>query len=87
MTALERITKLEARNRELAEELAKIKHAADPDRVMLFPEWCGVNGFSASTGQRILKSGQGPTLTWLSPRRFGITARNNTLWQKSRERG
>jgi hypothetical protein len=87
MTALQRIVELEEHNRRLAEELAKARQAADPDRIMLFPEWCGVNGFSASTGQRILKRGEGPALTWLSPNRFGITVRNNASWQKSRERG
>jgi hypothetical protein len=84
VTALERIAELEAHNRRLVEELARAKQATDPDRVMLFPEWCSVNSFSASTGARILKSAKGPPVTWLSPKRFGITARNNAAWQQAR---
>ena len=81
--ALQRIAELEERNRKLTEELAKVKQ---PDRILLFPEWCAANRFSASTGARILRSGQGPAVTRLSPKRFGITAAANARWQKSRER-
>jgi hypothetical protein len=84
VSAVERIAALEERNRELAEELAEVKQAADLDRVMLFPEWCSLNKFSASTGQRILRSGAGPELTRLSPRRFGISVRNHLRWQRAR---
>jgi hypothetical protein len=86
MTALRRIAELEKHNRKLTEELAMTKQAADPDRIMLFPEWCSANGFSASTGARILRSGEGPVVTRLSLRRFGITVAANARWQRARTR-
>ncbi len=60
--------------------------AADDDEVLTFKEWAKLNKFSERTGRRILKAPGGPTVTLLSKRRFGITRRNNRVWQKSRER-
>jgi predicted DNA-binding transcriptional regulator AlpA len=54
-------------------------------RVLPFKQWCVVNGFSESTGRRIIKSDTGPTVTRLSARRIGITLRANREWQASRE--
>jgi len=53
-------------------------------RVLTFAQWCELNGISAATGRRILKSGKGPTVTRLSARRIGITVGNNAAWQESR---
>jgi hypothetical protein len=55
-------------------------------RVLSFLDWCWLNGISPATGRRILKSGQGPAITRLSPRRIGITLANNAAWQAARSR-
>jgi hypothetical protein len=57
-----------------------------PNQVLLFAEWCQFNRVSERTGRRIIAAGEGPKLTWLSSRRFGITVGNNALWQQARER-
>jgi predicted DNA-binding transcriptional regulator AlpA len=56
----------------------------DDDRVLTFDEWCGLNGFSRSTGQRIRTSGEGPQFVQLSARRIGVIVSENRRWQKSR---
>lgn len=57
---------------------------ADDDRVMTFAEWCLLNGFSQSTGQRLITGGHGPAFIQLSVRRKGVTVGENRRWQKSR---
>jgi hypothetical protein len=59
--------------------------ALDDDRVMTFPEWCAVNGFSESTGRRLRKAGKAAVFTQLSDRRVGVTVRSNREWQESRK--
>jgi hypothetical protein len=56
----------------------------DDDRVMSFEDWCKLNGFSRSTGQRILASGKGPRFIQLSEKRKGVTIGENRRWQMSR---
>jgi predicted DNA-binding transcriptional regulator AlpA len=56
----------------------------DDDRVMSFEDWYRLNGFSRSTGQRIIASGQGPRFIQLSERRKGVTVGENRRWQESR---
>lgn len=56
----------------------------DDDRVMSFDEWCELNGFSRSTGQRIIAGGSGPNFIKLSERRKGVTVAENRRWQMSR---
>ena len=56
----------------------------DDDRVMSFDEWCLLNGFSRSTGQRLVASGKGPAFIRLSVRRVGVTVAENRRWQASR---
>jgi predicted DNA-binding transcriptional regulator AlpA len=56
----------------------------DDDRVMSFDDWCKLNGFSRSTGQRIIASGQGPQFIQLSEKRKGVTVGENRRWQQSR---
>jgi predicted DNA-binding transcriptional regulator AlpA len=60
---------------------------AHADRVLSFAQWCAVNGFSKATGRRVLKSGRGPPVLQLSPRRIGIRESANADWQASRVRG
>jgi hypothetical protein len=59
----------------------------DAHRVLSFRQWCELNGFSPATGRRIINAGNGPIVTQLSPRRIGVTMRNNVRWQESRARG
>jgi hypothetical protein len=56
----------------------------DDDRIMTFIEWCQINSFSASTGQRLIASGKGPRFIQLSTRRKGVTIAENRRWQASR---
>lgn len=56
----------------------------DDDRVMSFDDWCNLNGFSRSTGQRIVASGNGPRFIQLSAKRKGVTIGENRRWQQSR---
>jgi predicted DNA-binding transcriptional regulator AlpA len=63
---------------------APLFSGADDDRVMTFAEWCLLNGFSQSTGQRLIASGQAPVFIQLSLRRKGVTVGENRRWQQSR---
>ena len=56
------------------------------DQVLTFVEWCQLNRISERTGRRILDGPDAPTVTMLSPRRFGVTVRANREWQQSRAR-
>jgi hypothetical protein len=56
------------------------------DRVLTFAQWCELNTLSERNGRRILKSGAGPRVVQLSPRRYGVTIQANRAWQQSRER-
>ncbi len=56
----------------------------NPWRVLTIADWCELNNFSLPTGRRIIKSGNGPVITQLSPRRIGITIGANADWQAHR---
>jgi hypothetical protein len=56
----------------------------EDDRVMTFDEWCRLNHFSRSTGERIVAAGKGPRFIQLSERRKGVTVAENRRWQESR---
>ena len=60
------------------------KENTDLDRVNSFADWCQRCGFSEATGRRILASGDGPTVTWLSTRRMGIRERHHLEWLDAR---
>ena len=72
------------RQRALALDAALTSFA--DDRVLNFAEWCALNGISPRTGRRIIDGPNPPTVTMLSPRRFGITVRANREWQHAREK-
>jgi len=54
------------------------------DQVMSFRDWCTLNNFSESTGQRLIASGQGPRFVRISEKRKGVTVGENRRWQQSR---
>ena len=54
------------------------------DCVLSFDEWCRLNGFSRSTGQRLIKAGKGPQLVQLSARRIGVPMEEHRRWLASR---
>jgi hypothetical protein len=56
------------------------------DQMLTMFEWARLNRISERTARRILKSGKGPTVTRLSPKRYGISVKANRIWQQSRER-
>jgi len=60
--------------------------AGHRDKVLGFRQWCALCGFSLATGRRLLKSGAGPPVVQLSPRRIGIRENDNAMWQQARER-
>lgn len=74
-----RIAKRKAERLQLRQTLSQ-----DDDAVLRIKEWCALNGISERHGRRILASGDGPVITWLSGRRYGITRANNRAWLKSR---
>jgi predicted DNA-binding transcriptional regulator AlpA len=56
------------------------------ERILTFPEWCTLNSLSPATGRRLLKSGDGPKVVQLSPRRIGVSLRANREWLATRAR-
>lgn len=62
-----------------------VRPALHDDSVLTFAEWCQLNSFSLSTGQRLIASGQGPVFVQLSARRKGVTVAENRRWQASRQ--
>jgi hypothetical protein len=60
------------------------KENTDLDRVNSFADWCERCGFSEATGRRIIASGEGPVITWLSTRRMGIRERHHIEWLNAR---
>jgi hypothetical protein len=55
----------------------------DLDSVGSFAEWCVRVGVSPATGRRLIASGRGPRVTWLSERRMGIRERDHITWLDS----
>jgi hypothetical protein len=72
-----------ARQRQQSDPVRDRETELNQHRVLSFFEWCWLNGFSPSTGRRILKSGKGPTITQLSARRIGVTVAHNAAWQET----
>jgi hypothetical protein len=58
--------------------------ALDADRIYSFDEFARILGISAHTLRRLIHSGAGPTVTWMSPRRGGIRGRHGVAWLDSR---
>ena len=54
------------------------------DRIITIKEWCAAAGFSHSTGKKLLRDGDGPIITRLSPRRIGIRVRDYLAWADAR---
>jgi hypothetical protein len=64
------------------------QHAPQPppdlDAVCSFRVWCRRIGVSEATGRRLLASGKGPRITWLSTRRMGVRERHHVEWLDAR---
>ena len=58
----------------------------DDYRVLSFRQWCELNGFSESTGLRLIRRNEGPVVTRLSTRRIGIRIADHSAWLASRAR-
>jgi hypothetical protein len=67
-------------------KIQRSRASRDDDQVLSFVEWCALNRISRRTGTRILAGPDGPIVTRLSAKRFGITRGNNAKQQRSRER-
>jgi predicted DNA-binding transcriptional regulator AlpA len=52
----------------------------DPYRVLPFREWIKLAGVSKSTGWKILHSGKGPKMMWVSERRVGVRVIDHIKW-------
>ena len=74
------------RDQHIHDEARRLDLVSDDHRVLNFKQWCELNGFSLSTGRRIINASTGPVITQLSPRRIGVTIGNNRAWQESRAR-
>jgi hypothetical protein len=55
-------------------------------RILSFKDWCRLNGFSQSTGRRIIAAGK-VRVTQLSERRIGIGEDDNAAYQAACARG
>ena len=78
--------KVEQRATREAERALIARQYQNDNQVLTFRQWCLLNGFSVSTGRRIIERGE-VIVTQLSPRRIGITVGNNRRWLESRPRG
>jgi hypothetical protein len=81
--------KARARGRELRPEERR-KFFLDlrklPDfAVLTLAEWQIINTLSERQARRILASGDGPVVVWLSAKRRGITVKANREWLERRE--
>ena len=59
---------------------------ADDSEVLTFKQWCALNGFSESTGRRLIRAGK-VRVTQLSERRIGIGEEDNADFQAACARG
>jgi predicted DNA-binding transcriptional regulator AlpA len=57
-----------------------------PPSFMTISAWCRLCGISKITGHRLLRGGQGPQVTQLSPRRLAIRSDHLREWLDSRVR-
>jgi hypothetical protein len=55
-------------------------------QVLTLTQWCRLNNFSISTGQRRLRAPDAPPVIQISDKRFGITVGANRVWQARRMR-
>jgi predicted DNA-binding transcriptional regulator AlpA len=67
--------------------MAKLKPPALKPEVLTLNQWCQLNGIGRNTGKRLIKTGDGPAIIQLSPRRIGIRLGDNAAWQAARIRG
>jgi len=58
--------------------------SADDLQIILFRQWCEEKGISYPTGRRLLAAGQGPKITKLSTRLFGVQRRHDREWCDAR---
>jgi hypothetical protein len=56
----------------------------DLDCVTPLPEWFRRVGLAYRSGHRLIANGEGPTLTKLSTRRFGVRERDHIAWLEKR---
>lgn len=56
-------------------------------RIIPFKAWCELNAISERHGRHLISIGEGPTLTELGKRRFGVREDHNRQWQNGRIRG
>ena len=57
------------------------------DRVLALAAFCEVAGISIATLRRLIKTGDGPRVTWLSARRCGVRVRHGREWLDGRATG
>jgi hypothetical protein len=55
-----------------------------PDRVYSFREFATLANISIETLRRLIRTGNGPTVTWMSKRRGGIRGRHASTWLDSK---
>jgi hypothetical protein len=67
-------------------EQAHLDRARDDYRVILWRDWYRSKGMSKDTAQRLRKKGEGPKITHMTERLFGVTVRDDREWTESRIR-
>jgi hypothetical protein len=55
------------------------------DRVHSWRAWCDLVSVHPVTGWRWVKSGNGPIITKLGPKKFGVRHRHHLAWLEARE--
>jgi hypothetical protein len=65
-------------------QISQLVGALDADRIYGFDEFAELIGISVATLRRLIRSGCGPRVTWMSARRGGIRGRHASEWLDSR---
>jgi len=58
----------------------------DLDKVLPLQDWFRRVGLPARSGRNLIRSGQGPVLTELTPQRKGVRERDHLAWLEARRR-
>jgi hypothetical protein len=79
-----RALKMSIRSTGLSDHETALPGALAADQVYSFDEFAKLAGISTQTLRRMIQSGTGPVVTWMSARRGGVRGRHGTAWLDSR---
>jgi hypothetical protein len=70
----------------VAQKSDQERFVVDEDQVETIDEFSKSVGLHPVTVRRLIKRGEGPTITWMSARRMGVRVRHKREWLDSRTR-